>query len=67
MDLGGRDAVVQITVPSTSKGYLHIVVENQGRINYGSDIDDHKRTLGNVTRALNGVILRGLSYPLALL
>ena len=65
MDLGGHDAVVQITVPSTSKGYLHIVVENQGRINYGGDIDDRKGILGNVT--LNGVILSGWkswSYPL---
>ena len=65
MDLGSNNAVVQVTVPSTSKGQLTIVVENQGRINYGSDIDDHKGILGGVT--LNGVTLKGWksqSYPL---
>ena len=65
MDLAGLDAVVQIMVPSTSKGRLLIVVENQGRINYGSGIDDRKGILGSVT--INGVVLKGwksLSYPL---
>lgn len=65
MDIGSHNAVVEITVPSTSKGYLRIVVENQGRINYGSGIDDFKGILGGVT--LNGATLKGWkcqSYPL---
>lgn len=65
MDIGSLNATVQITIPSTSKGELNIIVENQGRINYGSDIDDRKGILGGVT--LNGTSLKGWkssSYPL---
>lgn len=57
MDLGGKEAVMNISVPSTSKGHLSIIVENQGRINYGGDIDDRKGVLGNIS--LNGVAVTG--------
>ena len=57
MDLGSKMAVVKLSVPSTSKGHLSIVVENQGRINYGSEIDDHKGVLGNMS--LNEITVTG--------
>ena len=46
---------IMLTIDSTSKGHLQILVENQGRINFGHLLEDHKGIL-------NGVLLNDTQF-----
>ena len=48
---------IMLTIQPSSKGQLQILVENQGRINYGHLLEDHKGILNGVL--LNGTQLTG--------
>ncbi|XP_068102079.1 beta-galactosidase-1-like protein isoform X2 [Hyperolius riggenbachi] len=60
-----RDGIPEVNVTGSTGEWLDVLVENMGRINFGSDLSDFKGLLGNLT--LGGDVLRDwVVYPLDL-
>ncbi|XP_056391358.1 beta-galactosidase-1-like protein [Hyla sarda] len=60
-----RDSLKNVNVTGKEGQWLDVLVENMGRINYGSDLKDFKGIIGNLTLG-NDLLENWVVYPLNL-